>query len=75
MLVPVDDQRSSTGEHDERDLPLLVDVLGLPVTLAPDEQRRVELFARRSPRGPVPFEREEIHDVHPPSVVEPWSCA
>jgi hypothetical protein len=70
VLVSVDDERRSTGEHDERDVPLRVHVLGLPLALAPDEQRGVQLLARRSPCRPVPFEREEVDDVHRASVEE-----
>ena len=75
MLGAVDDERSATGKRDERDVALRVHVLGLALTVAPDEERRVQLLARRSPRWAVALEREEVDDVHPPSVVEPWSCA
>ena len=75
VLGAVDDERSATGKRDERDVALRVHVLGLALTVAPDEERRVQLLARRSPRWAVALEREEVDDVHPPSVVEPWSCA
>jgi Holliday junction DNA helicase RuvA len=42
-----------------------------PDAVAPDEQRGVQLLARRSPRRPTAFEREQVDDVHRASVVEP----
>ena len=68
VLASVHDERAGAGKRDDRDVALLVHVLRLPLALPPDEQRRVQLLGRRSPRRATPFERQQVDDVHPASV-------
>jgi hypothetical protein len=68
MLVPVDDEEPGSLERDERNVSFLVHVVGLPLALPPDEERRVQLLARSAPGRAAPFEGDEVDDVHTPSL-------
>ena len=69
VLGAVDDQRSRSGQHDERHVAALVDMPGLTFAGTPDEESGVQVAACDAPRRTVPVQCREVDDLHAGTVV------